>query len=187
MEKIQELVIKKSWILQCFDDRYNRGVWSVLVPHINAAYQLHELLDDGDNKSKFTSDYLLDRGAWLPTTLGHNLMSSLELLELKVGNFEQDPSWNDDVYNACQLIMECEFLTALEREEPTLFRTGVVQPKGGMYFLKEDPDGLFRITIDKKTLKLVNSEFFHYAPHGWTRKDVEDLLEEGRRFFGDGW
>jgi len=185
MDKIQELIINKSWVMQCFDDLHGRGVWSIIVPHINAAYQLYELLDGGDTQSILAFDYLLDSGAWLPTALGKNMVECVEILELKVANFEEDPTWIDDVNKACQLIMCGKFLEAYNAQEPTLFRTGIVQPKDAIYFLREGLEGLYRITIDKKSLKIVSEELFNDIPYGWTKKDVKDLLDEGRRFFGE--
>ena len=63
-------------------------------------------------------------------------------------------------------------------------KTGVVQPQGGIYFLKESPEGLIRITVSRKTLQIIDEELLKGTPEGWTDKDVADLIDEGKRFFG---
>lgn len=62
-------------------------------------------------------------------------------------------------------------------------KTRVIQPEGGIYFLKKSPEGLIRITVSKKTLQIVNEEKLNGIPEGWTDQDVAELLDEGRRFF----
>lgn len=51
MDKIQELISKNDWVLQCWDDRYSRGIWAIVAPHVNHVYEMRQITDGGDIES----------------------------------------------------------------------------------------------------------------------------------------
>ena len=191
MDKIKQYIRDGSgkWIFQCWEDRYNRGIWAILAPHINHVYELYEILDGGDMESTELGFYLAGDGAWLPTALCEDIETAIDHVNRILMNFEYDSKWQDDVYEAFQTIIELkdelEFKAALERREPSLIRTGVVQPEEGLYFLRKVGEDLKLITVSSKTLQVIDEKILDAIPVGWTQKDVTELLDEGRRFFGE--
>jgi len=106
MDALQELISKHDWILQCWDDRYSRGIWAVVAPQVYHTYQMREITDGGDIESNALGDYFLNEGSWLPVVIGHNLTEIIEALNTKIKDFVEDSSWRNDVFEAFQRIIE---------------------------------------------------------------------------------
>lgn len=105
MEIIQDIISKHDWILQCWDDRYGRGIWVVIAPQINHTYELREIIDGGSIESTTLADYLHKKGKWLPVTNSEHLTEALAALNSKLKQMNND-TWRTNVYNAFQTILE---------------------------------------------------------------------------------
>lgn len=106
MDAIQELISKYDWNLQCWDDRYSRGIWAIVAPHANHTYEMREITDGGDIESATLGDYFYDEGSWLPVANGNNLMDVLEKLNDKIKTLIENDIWRSSVYDAFQQIIE---------------------------------------------------------------------------------
>jgi hypothetical protein len=106
MNKIQELIAKYDWVLQCWNDRYGRGIWAVVAPHVNYVYEMRQIIDGGDIESLTLGDYFHNEGSWLPVSNGCNLSEVLTKLEEKISNYIDNSSWQKSVDNAFLRIIE---------------------------------------------------------------------------------
>lgn len=106
MDKIQELITKYNWVLQCWDDRYERGIWAIVAPHVNYVYEVFEITDGPDIPSITLGEYFHDEGSWLPVAKGSNLTDALTKLEEKIPNYFDNGSWQNSVDNAFLRIIE---------------------------------------------------------------------------------
>ncbi len=127
MEALQQLIKKFDWNIQCWDDRYGRGVWAVVAPNPNHTYGLREITDGPDIESEVLGDYLIEEGSWLPVVKGKNLTDILMNLNSKVEDLVENEVWRDSVYNAFQHILEKDYENyglriALDNNEPPLIR-----------------------------------------------------------------
>lgn len=48
---------------------------------------------------------------------------------------------------------------------------------------KKNKGPIYKVTISKTTLKVIDEEVISGIPEGWSVKDFYDLLDEGKRFF----
>lgn len=106
MEALDNLLKNKNWSLLFWDDRYQRGVWAVITPHINHAYEINQIAEGGDLESLGLNDYLCDEDAYLPLTYSNSLMEALTSLNEKVEQFQADADWETKVYNGFQAFLE---------------------------------------------------------------------------------
>lgn len=106
MDKIHRLISKDDWVLQCWDDRYSRGTWAVVAPHVNHVYEMKEITDGGDIESIELGDYFFNEGSWLPVVNGSDLAEVLTKLNEKIASFTENSLWKNRVYDAFQRIID---------------------------------------------------------------------------------
>lgn len=127
MEALQKLIKNYDWNIQCWDDRYDRGLWAMIAPHPNHTYQVREITDGADIESMVLGDYFLDEGTWLPVTKGKNHSDILNKLNGKVELMIENDLWRDSVYDAFQKIVEEDYQNyglkiAVENQEKCLLK-----------------------------------------------------------------
>jgi len=106
MDAIQKLILQYDWNLQCWDDRYSRGIWAIVAPQANHTYEMREISDGGDIESMVLGEYFYNEGSWLPVAIGDNLMNVLAKLNEKIQPFIDNNVWRSRVYDAFQQIIE---------------------------------------------------------------------------------
>ncbi|MEK5183307.1 hypothetical protein [Paenibacillus sp. FSL P4-0288] len=63
--------------------------------------------------------------------------------------------------------------------------TNVVQPEGAFWLLRKNGNNkLIKVEVSVFTLKITDEQEYDQAVDNWTPEDIEDLLNEGERFFG---
>ncbi|MCP1161221.1 MULTISPECIES: hypothetical protein [Bacillus] len=106
MDKLQALISQNDWVLQCWDDRYSRGIWAIIAPHTNHVYEIREITDGRDIESMEIGEYFHNEGSWLPVVIGENLAEVLIKLNEKVTSYAENNLWKNKVYDAFQRIIE---------------------------------------------------------------------------------
>lgn len=100
------LVAKNGFVLQCWDDRYSKGIWAVCLPQSDYCEDVNSASSAGDLDMLPATDYLLDSDAdWLPIAVGNDLMDALEKLEARLtqidfSQFQADSDWMKAVFAA---------------------------------------------------------------------------------------
>lgn len=127
MDKIQDLISTNDWVLQCWNDRYSRGIWAIVAPHINHVHEMENITDGGDMESFELGDYFYNEGSWLPVENGSNLAEVLTKLNEKVSPFTQNKLWKEKVYDAFQRIIEVNdgdygLKIALDKKDESLLK-----------------------------------------------------------------
>ncbi|HFO0450184.1 hypothetical protein ACP2W5_23240 [Bacillus paranthracis] len=106
MDALQELISKHNWNLQCWEDRYSRGIWAVVAPHPNHTYEVREITDGEGILSTELGFYFYNEGSWLPVANGDNLKDVLMKLDDKIKPMIDNTIWRRSVYDTFQHFLE---------------------------------------------------------------------------------
>ena len=106
MTNIHALLKNHDWVLQCWDDRYGRGIWVMVAPHVNQVYEVREVMDGSDIESAVLGDYFDEEGVWLPVTHGATLSEALALLDDKIQHVVANETWRMSVEEALACVLE---------------------------------------------------------------------------------
>ncbi|PEY47920.1 hypothetical protein CN348_24465 [Bacillus cereus] len=106
MDALQELILKHDWNLLCWEDRYSRGIWAIVTPHPNHAYEIREITDGEGIISNELGFYFCNEGSWLPVAVGSNLKDVLMSLDGKIKPMIGNNIWRKGVYDTFQHFLE---------------------------------------------------------------------------------
>ncbi|PGL78061.1 hypothetical protein CN931_23905 [Bacillus sp. AFS054943] len=106
MDALQELISRDDWNLQCWDDRYGRGIWAIVAPHPNHINKMREITDGEGMLSTELEFYFDNEGSWLPVANGKNLMDVLMKLDDKIKPTIDNAVWRRSVYDTFQHFLE---------------------------------------------------------------------------------
>jgi hypothetical protein len=87
-ERIDKLVTHEGYSLQCWDDRYSKGVWAALGSWENQVDTVRNLSSDGDLDMIPAMDYVFSAD-WLPYVTGRTLTDALQKLEERLASLPQ--------------------------------------------------------------------------------------------------
>lgn len=109
-ERIDKLVTKTGFSLQCWDDRYSKGVWAALGTHESEVDCVRDLSSAGDLDMIPAMDYIFSAD-WLPYVTGRTLVEAMQKLEdrlagLPEGQLNRRSEWGDLVYEAIQRLAD---------------------------------------------------------------------------------
>ena len=108
MNTVNELVLK-GWTLQCWNDRYSRGVWAVVAPNYFQTHDVQDVLDGSDAESLNLGAYIQEHKAFLPIANGVNLQGALIALENKLLHLVKQEDWMPRVFDAFERIRETDW------------------------------------------------------------------------------
>lgn len=106
MTNIDVLLTKYDWVLLSWDDRYGRGIWSMVAPNLNQAYDVREIMDGSDIESSVLGDYFNEEGAWMPVTHNETLSDALVFLDKKIQDVNESFEWRMLVSDAFGCVIE---------------------------------------------------------------------------------
>ncbi|QWG92876.1 hypothetical protein [Bacillus mycoides] len=106
MEALQELISSYDWNLQCWEDRYSRGIWAIVAPHPSHTNEMREIIDGEAMFSTELGFYFYNEGSWLPVANGNNLMDVLTNLNDKIKPMIDNTIWKRSVYDTFQHFLE---------------------------------------------------------------------------------
>lgn len=87
--RIDKLVSKEGFALQCWDDRYSKGVWAAMGTHDSEVDWVRELSSAGDLDMIPAMDYVFS-ATWLPYVTGKTVTEALTKLEARLAEILED-------------------------------------------------------------------------------------------------
>ena len=96
-KRIDKLVTQEDFSLQCWSDRYSKGVWAALGTHDSEVDWVRDLSSAGDLDMMPAMDYVFSAN-WLPYVTGRTLTEALtnleaRLAELPEGQLSRQSKW----------------------------------------------------------------------------------------------
>ncbi|MGF6637264.1 hypothetical protein [Paraburkholderia sp. MM6662-R1] len=111
MTPIDLLITKHGYALQCWYDRYGRGVWALIGPVSAHLDVIRDTTEGGDAESVSIGEYFGDAGAWLPVVTASTWTAAIQALDQKLSGVPEDQlgrdtEWGDAVFRAFERVVE---------------------------------------------------------------------------------
>ncbi|HJV44374.1 MAG TPA: hypothetical protein VJ824_01480 [Bacillota bacterium] len=125
MEALQTLIIKHSWDLHVWRERYGNGLYAMIAPPMGCVNEIPDISTGSDIEALELQFYLNDEGSWLPVVRGNNLEDVFKELEQKT--MVDNDTWKQAVYDAFECIFEESdhhygLRVAIDNKVPALFK-----------------------------------------------------------------
>ena len=101
-------LISAGWTLQCWQDRYGKGVWAVMAPNYFQSHDIQDVLEGSDAESLNLGFYLQEQER-LPIVNRKDLDLALLALGSKLLKISDSEAWRKEVFDAFEKIRETDW------------------------------------------------------------------------------
>ena len=108
-------LVSAGWTLECWQDRYGKGVWAVMASNYFQSHDIQDVLEGSDAENLNLSFYLQGQ-EFLPIVVRKDLDLALLALGSKLLKYSDSEAWRQEVFDVFEKIRETDWSSVSKPE-----------------------------------------------------------------------